>query len=191
MTWPNRLPASRRAWSVRPVSSMITRTRCSIPGWSTDCDAGREHVDSGETPSTLWYHDHFLEFTGPNVYRGLAGLFLVFDRVSPNTAKTALDIGDETQAARTRTCRSSSCRAVNSTFRWSSRTSGSPQTVRWCSTPSITADFSGTSSWSTAPSSRSSGSSGGSTGSAFSTGRTRGFTSSSWPLPPVSSARWT
>ena len=67
------------------------------PGLEFDCEAGYEHVDSGETPSTLWYHDHFLEFTGPNVYRGLAGLFLVFDRVSPNTAKTALDIGDETR----------------------------------------------------------------------------------------------
>ena len=85
------------------------------PGLEYDCDAGRERVDSGETPSTLWYADRFLEFTGPNVYRGLAGLFLVFDRVSPNTAKTALDIGDETRPP-DRTCRSSSCRAVNSTL---------------------------------------------------------------------------
>ena len=68
------------------------------PGFETDFNAGREHVDSGETPSTLWYHDHFLEFTGPNVYRGLVGFFLVFDRVSPNATKTALDIGDETRA---------------------------------------------------------------------------------------------
>ena len=35
---------------------------------------------------TLWYHDHRMEFTGPNVYRGLAGFYLVFD---------GLDTGDE------------------------------------------------------------------------------------------------
>ena len=29
--------------------------------------------------STLWYHDHTMDFTGPNVYRGLAGFFLVSD----------------------------------------------------------------------------------------------------------------
>ena len=29
--------------------------------------------------STLWYHDHTIDFTGPNVYRGLAGFFLVSD----------------------------------------------------------------------------------------------------------------
>jgi FtsP/CotA-like multicopper oxidase with cupredoxin domain len=35
--------------------------------------------DPTERPSTMWYHDHLLDFTGPNVYRGLAGLFLAFD----------------------------------------------------------------------------------------------------------------
>jgi len=28
---------------------------------------------------TLWYHDHRMEFTAPNVYRGLAGFYLIFD----------------------------------------------------------------------------------------------------------------
>jgi FtsP/CotA-like multicopper oxidase with cupredoxin domain len=45
--------------------------------------------DPQERASTLWYHDHRLEFTGPNVYRGLAGFFLVFDEY---------DTGDETGA---------------------------------------------------------------------------------------------
>ncbi|AKU16368.1 multicopper oxidase family protein [Luteipulveratus mongoliensis] len=27
----------------------------------------------------LWYHDHTMDFTGPNVYAGLAGMFLVHD----------------------------------------------------------------------------------------------------------------
>ncbi len=29
--------------------------------------------------STLWYHDHTMDFAGPNVYRGLAGFFIVGD----------------------------------------------------------------------------------------------------------------
>src|SRR5438093_1438037 len=31
--------------------------------------------------STMWYHDHAIDITGPNVYRGLAGFFLNFDEV--------------------------------------------------------------------------------------------------------------
>lgn len=29
--------------------------------------------------ATLWYHDHAMDFTGPNVYAGLAGMFLISD----------------------------------------------------------------------------------------------------------------
>ena len=29
--------------------------------------------------ATLWYHDHAMDFTGPHVYRGLAGFFLISD----------------------------------------------------------------------------------------------------------------
>jgi FtsP/CotA-like multicopper oxidase with cupredoxin domain len=52
-----------------------------------------------ERPSTNWYHDHFLDFTGPNVYRGLAGFFLVFDDLDsdnerdPNPAALRLPSG--------------------------------------------------------------------------------------------------
>ncbi len=31
--------------------------------------------------ATLWYHDHRMDFTAPQVYRGLAGMFLVRDGV--------------------------------------------------------------------------------------------------------------
>ena len=31
--------------------------------------------------ATLWYHDHRMDFTGPQVYRGLAGLFLIRDEI--------------------------------------------------------------------------------------------------------------
>src|SRR3989449_4579664 len=43
------------------------------PGFSTGTP------DDTERPSTLWYHDHFFDFTGPNVYPGLADFFLLFD----------------------------------------------------------------------------------------------------------------
>lgn len=43
--------------------------------------------DPDERASMLWYHDHLMDFTGPNVYRGLAGVYIVFDE---------LDTGDET-----------------------------------------------------------------------------------------------
>lgn len=51
------------------------------PGFSTGSP------DPTERTSTTWYHDHMVDFTGPNVYRGLAGFFLAFDEV---------DAGDET-----------------------------------------------------------------------------------------------
>jgi FtsP/CotA-like multicopper oxidase with cupredoxin domain len=35
--------------------------------------------DPLEAKGTLFYHDHCHDFTGPNVYRGLAGFFLLFD----------------------------------------------------------------------------------------------------------------
>ncbi len=35
--------------------------------------------DPREGLGTLWYHDHRLDFTAPNVLRGLAGFYLMFD----------------------------------------------------------------------------------------------------------------
>lgn len=42
--------------------------------------------DSREKLTTLWYHDHRLDFTAANVYAGLAGFYLLFDE---------FDSGDE------------------------------------------------------------------------------------------------
>ncbi|TCP15537.1 FtsP/CotA-like multicopper oxidase with cupredoxin domain [Crenobacter luteus] len=42
--------------------------------------------DWREALGTLFYHDHTLDFTAPNVYRGLAGFYLLYDH---------LDSGDE------------------------------------------------------------------------------------------------
>jgi len=47
--------------------------------------------DRDERPALQWYHDHLLDFTGPNVMRGMAGLYIVFD---------GLDTGDETRGLR-------------------------------------------------------------------------------------------
>lgn len=47
------------------------------------------HGDPREALGTLWYHDHRLDFTGPNVYRGLSGFYLLFDEI---------DSGDEYDA---------------------------------------------------------------------------------------------
>ncbi len=43
-----------------------------------------------ERTSFLWFHDHILDFTGPNVYRGLANLMPVFDDI---------DTGDENDSS--------------------------------------------------------------------------------------------
>ncbi len=40
--------------------------------------------DPRETMSTLWYHDHRLDFTAPNVYAGLSGFYLLFDELDSN-----------------------------------------------------------------------------------------------------------
>ncbi|MBS7664274.1 multicopper oxidase domain-containing protein [Pseudomonas lalucatii] len=37
--------------------------------------------DPNEALGTLWFHDHTEDFTAPNVYRGLAGFYLLFDHI--------------------------------------------------------------------------------------------------------------
>ena len=37
--------------------------------------------DPREALGTLWYHDHTLDSTGPNIARGLAGFYLLFDAI--------------------------------------------------------------------------------------------------------------
>ena len=44
------------------------------PGWCKDYDYANE-----QEARTAWYHDHGVHYTAPNVYHGLAGLFLVRD----------------------------------------------------------------------------------------------------------------
>jgi FtsP/CotA-like multicopper oxidase with cupredoxin domain len=43
--------------------------------------------DPREGLGTLWYHDHRMDFTGPNCYRGLIGFHLMFDHIDSNNEK--------------------------------------------------------------------------------------------------------
>jgi len=40
--------------------------------------------DYSESPSTCWYHDHAMDIAGPNVYFGMAGMYLCKDRIEEN-----------------------------------------------------------------------------------------------------------
>lgn len=53
-------------------------------------DTGKREADPKERLTTLWYHDHRMDFTAPNVYAGLLGFFLIFDEQ---------DTGDENDAS--------------------------------------------------------------------------------------------
>jgi len=48
--------------------------------------------DINETMSTLWYHDHRVDFTSQNTYKGLFGFHCLFSEVGSNSG----DTGDET-----------------------------------------------------------------------------------------------
>ena len=52
-----------------------------------DASGGRAHgfkdysYPNAHRAATLWYHDHRMDFTGPQVYRGLAGMYVLRDEV--------------------------------------------------------------------------------------------------------------
>ncbi|RDD63058.1 multicopper oxidase family protein [Ferruginivarius sediminum] len=56
--------------------------------------------DDREKMNTLWYHDHRLDFTSPNVYAGLTGFYWLFDEFDsdnendPNPAASRLPSGE-------------------------------------------------------------------------------------------------
>jgi FtsP/CotA-like multicopper oxidase with cupredoxin domain len=47
--------------------------------------------DPNEALSSLWYHDHHIDFTAQNVYKGMVGVYTLFDH---------MDTGDETTGLR-------------------------------------------------------------------------------------------
>lgn len=54
------------------------------PNVMSNLDAVSGTGDARLALGTLWYHDHRMEFTAPNVYRGLAGFYLMFDDIDSN-----------------------------------------------------------------------------------------------------------
>ena len=50
--------------------------------------------DDREKQSFFWFHDHRMDHTGANVYKGMVGLFPIYD------PKNGLDMGDERQGYR-------------------------------------------------------------------------------------------
>jgi FtsP/CotA-like multicopper oxidase with cupredoxin domain len=59
-----------RGYSPAPPASQGSRVH----------EASRDyHYPNGQRAATLWYHDHRMDFTGPQVWRGLMGLFLITD----------------------------------------------------------------------------------------------------------------
>jgi FtsP/CotA-like multicopper oxidase with cupredoxin domain len=50
--------------------------------------------DDAEKQSFFWFHDHRMDQTGSNVYKGMVGLFPIYD------PKNSLDMGDETKGFR-------------------------------------------------------------------------------------------
>ena len=46
--------------------------------------------DARNITNTLWYHDHREDFTAPNVYRGLAGAYILFDSLDSGSESSGL-----------------------------------------------------------------------------------------------------
>jgi hypothetical protein len=97
--------------------------------------------DLRETLSGLWYHDHRVDHTAENVYKGLAGFHLMFSEA---------DTGDESTGLHLPSFPSSTSRSSSPTR------SSRPTPACWRSTRSTSTASSATGSWSTASTSRSS-----------------------------------
>ena len=48
--------------------------------------------DPKEALGTLWYHDHTMDFTAPNVYKGMAGFYFIFDDLDTGSETTGLKL---------------------------------------------------------------------------------------------------
>ena len=72
-----------------PVDLVLPRGRhATTTAHDHEHERGRRHAHAvprlrypnDQRAATLWYHDHRMDFTGPQVYRGLAGFHLVARR---------------------------------------------------------------------------------------------------------------
>jgi hypothetical protein len=78
--------------------------------------------DDREKQSFFWFHDHRMDHTGSNVYKGMVGLYPIYD------PKTGMDMGDENQGLRlpgVRTDNPTAPSTSTTTSRWRSTTAGS------------------------------------------------------------------
>ncbi|WP_066359868.1 multicopper oxidase family protein [Herbidospora mongoliensis] len=75
-----------------PTDLVVGSTRPHHHEGFTLHDRTRDYVyPLDQQAATLWYHDHRMDFTGPQVYRGLAGFFLIRD---DEEARLGLPEGD-------------------------------------------------------------------------------------------------
>ncbi|KGN31653.1 bilirubin oxidase [Knoellia sinensis KCTC 19936] len=82
----NQLPATHAHLGYTPTTSVHLHGSASLPqfdGYANDItrpgawkDYRYPNIQDGRT---LWYHDHGVHHTAPNVYMGLAGMYRVFD----------------------------------------------------------------------------------------------------------------
>ncbi len=56
--------------------------------------------DDREKQSFFWFHDHRMDHTGSNVYKGLVGLYPIYDPKRMPGTKGGMDAGDERQGLR-------------------------------------------------------------------------------------------
>lgn len=88
----NDLPANHTGFGIPSISTHFHNFHTpsesdGFPGYFHDSGTYKDHHypmakaggDDCETNGTMWYHDHRLDFTAQNVYRGLYGFHLVFD----------------------------------------------------------------------------------------------------------------
>jgi FtsP/CotA-like multicopper oxidase with cupredoxin domain len=55
---------------------------------------GAKQVDDAEKQGLFWFHDHFHNMTGANVYKGMVGLFPIYDPQSTIGSRTFHDWGE-------------------------------------------------------------------------------------------------
>lgn len=51
------------------------------PAWSFHRGSKEYTYPNEQRGTTLWYHDHRMDFTGPQVYKGLAGFYIIRDEI--------------------------------------------------------------------------------------------------------------
>ena len=97
--------------------------------------------DDREKQSFFWFHDHRMDHTGSNVYKGMVGLYPIYDP-KPMGDKGGIDMGDERQGlrlpGRSHRPRATARSTSSTTSRWRSSTAGSTTASR-CTRTSTTA----------------------------------------------------